>query len=193
MWEGYETSRTKDYDMERYEEYLGRLGEVINWLTADEEDFTQSEMGAVVKFMHSYWHTIDRDTLVFEIHMLCKKHDHRSPDARFTLTDRFYEFMARSIPFFEEKRMSRRLITDFIERVTVFPGQGGELLLELPSPYHELALEAPRYLKDYDPVLVENLRRYNTGRFQEPIRSAMQSVRRETFGSIRERFGDRAV
>jgi hypothetical protein len=193
MWEGYETGRTKDYDMDHYEDYLVKLRGVIDWLVADEEDFTQSEMEAAVKFMHDYWHTIDRDTLVFEVHMLCKKHDFRSPDARFTLTDRFYEFMARSIPFFEEKRMSRRIITDFLERVTVFPGHGGELLHELPSPYHELALEAPRYLKDYDPVLVENLRRYNTGRFQEPIRSAMQSVRRETLESIRERFGERAV
>ena len=89
--------------------------------------------------------------------------------------------------------MARRLITDFLERVTNFPGEGSELLHELPSPYHELALEAPRHLRTYDPVLVENLKRYNTGRFEEPIRSAMQNVRKETLNSIKERFGPKSV
>jgi hypothetical protein len=193
MYEGYETSRTKDYDMEGREKYLGELGNLLTWLTSDEESFTPDEMEAAVEFMHAYWRTIDRDTLAMEVHMLCKRHDFRSPMGRFTLTDRFYEFLRRSVPFFEEKKISRRVLTDFLERVTVFASQGGDLTDELPSPYHELALEAPRHLKDYDPVLVDHIKGYNTGRFQEPIRSAMQALRRETLDIIKERFGPKAV
>jgi hypothetical protein len=70
MYEGYETGRTKKYDMDRWEEYLEKLGETIAWLAADEEGFDNAGMDAAVEFMHAYWNTIDRDTLVFEVHML---------------------------------------------------------------------------------------------------------------------------
>ena len=32
MWEGYETGRTAQYDMEKWELYLEKLGDVIVWL-----------------------------------------------------------------------------------------------------------------------------------------------------------------
>jgi len=193
MWEGYETGRTAHYDMDRWERYLARLGEAITWLTADVDEYTGEKMESVVDFMHEYWRTIDRDTLILEVRMLCSRHDHRSPEARFTLTDRYYEFLLRSMAFFEEKKVAQRLLMEFLERVTVFAGPDGDLTNELPSPYHELALEGARYLEDYDPVLIDAIKKYNTGRFQEPIRGALRMVRMDTLAILRERFGQRAV
>jgi hypothetical protein len=193
MWEGYETGRTKEYDMDYWEQYVAELGHVIDWLVEDDDRYTDGEIGLAMDFMHQYWNTIDRDTLAIEVGMLCTKHDRRSPDGRFTLTDRFHEFMVRSVPFFEEKKIIDRLVRDWLGRLVVFPGDGADYSVQLPSPYHELGLEAPRFMKRLDPNLVEEVRAFDVGRFQEPIRSALLSVKNATFNELRRKHGDRAV
>jgi hypothetical protein len=47
-------------------------------------------------------------------------------------------------------------------------------------------------MKRLDLRLVDELRRYDVGRFQEPIRSALNSVRQTTFNQLRAKHGDRA-